>query len=158
MLQTFFSQDIGLSQAQIAAIQNGQPVTKALPSRMPSEVFLFAHSFAMGGEVAKEVRPADLTVGGVEVVVGAPEVRAADPVVAFAEHALRLGCVPAGRDPEDRRSTSERAPQHPAIAARLPPGLVDVDDRGLSDLLLKASVGGGERFTGALHDRVHGPG
>src|ERR1700686_2898928 len=40
-LQTFFSQDIGLSQAQIASIENGQPVTKALPSRMPSEVFLF---------------------------------------------------------------------------------------------------------------------
>lgn len=40
-LQTFFRQDIGLSQAQITAIQNGQGVTKALPSRTPAEVFLF---------------------------------------------------------------------------------------------------------------------
>ena len=40
-LQTFFRQDIGLSQDQIAAIRSGQPVAKALPSRTPAEVFLF---------------------------------------------------------------------------------------------------------------------
>ena len=40
-LAKYFSQNIGLSQSQIAAIRNGQPVTKALPSRMPDEVFLF---------------------------------------------------------------------------------------------------------------------
>src|ERR1700688_4270672 len=40
-LQTFFRQNIGLSQDQIAAIRNGQPVTKTLPSRTPAEVFLF---------------------------------------------------------------------------------------------------------------------
>jgi hypothetical protein len=40
-LQTFFRQDIGLTQDQIAAIRNGQPVTKTLPSRTPAEVFLF---------------------------------------------------------------------------------------------------------------------
>ena len=40
-LQSFFRQDIGLSQDQIAAIRKGQPVTKALPSRTPAEVFLF---------------------------------------------------------------------------------------------------------------------
>lgn len=40
-LQTFFEQNIGLSQDQIAAIRNGQPVAKTLPSRTPAEVFLF---------------------------------------------------------------------------------------------------------------------
>lgn len=40
-LQTFFQQDIGLTQAQIATIRSGQPVTKTLPSRTPSEVILF---------------------------------------------------------------------------------------------------------------------
>ena len=40
-LQSFFRQDIGLSQDQIAAIRDGQPVTKALASRTPAEVFLF---------------------------------------------------------------------------------------------------------------------
>ena len=40
-VQTFFRQDIGLSQDQIAAIRSGQPVTKNLPSRTPAEVFLF---------------------------------------------------------------------------------------------------------------------
>ncbi len=40
-LQTYFQHYIGLSQDQIAAIRNGRPVTKALPSRAPAEVFLF---------------------------------------------------------------------------------------------------------------------
>jgi hypothetical protein len=40
-LHTYFQQDIGLSQDQITAIRNGQPVAKALPSRAPAEVFLF---------------------------------------------------------------------------------------------------------------------
>jgi hypothetical protein len=40
-LQNYFQHDIGLSQDQITAIRNGQPVTKALPSRTPAEVFLF---------------------------------------------------------------------------------------------------------------------
>ena len=40
-LQTFFRQNIGLSQDQIAAIRSGQPVALALPSRTPAEVFLF---------------------------------------------------------------------------------------------------------------------
>lgn len=40
-MQTFFQQDVGLTQDQIAAIGDGQPVAKALPSRTPDEVFLF---------------------------------------------------------------------------------------------------------------------
>jgi hypothetical protein len=40
-LQTYFHLYIGLSQDQITAIRNGQPVTKALSSRTPAEVFLF---------------------------------------------------------------------------------------------------------------------
>jgi len=39
-LHTFFQQSIGLNQDQIAAIRNGQPVAKAMPSRTPDEVFL----------------------------------------------------------------------------------------------------------------------
>jgi hypothetical protein len=39
-LQTFFQQDLGLSQDQIAAIRSGQPVAKTMPSRTPAEVFL----------------------------------------------------------------------------------------------------------------------
>jgi len=40
-LQTFFQQSVGLDEDQITAIRNGQAVAKALPSRMPDEVFLF---------------------------------------------------------------------------------------------------------------------
>src|SRR5215470_7029213 len=40
-LQAFFRQNIGLNEDQIAAIRNGQAVTKAVPSRAPPEVFLF---------------------------------------------------------------------------------------------------------------------
>ncbi len=40
-LQKFFREDIGLSKDQIADIQSGKAVAKAMPSRTPSEVFLF---------------------------------------------------------------------------------------------------------------------
>jgi hypothetical protein len=40
-LQTFFRQNIGLNEDQVAMIRNGQPVTKTLPSRTPAEIFLF---------------------------------------------------------------------------------------------------------------------
>jgi hypothetical protein len=40
-LQTFFRQNIGLSEDQIAAIRSGQAVTTALPPRMPAEVLVF---------------------------------------------------------------------------------------------------------------------
>ena len=40
-LQHYFQQNIGLNEQQIASIRAGQPVTKALPSRTPDEVFLF---------------------------------------------------------------------------------------------------------------------
>jgi hypothetical protein len=40
-LETFFRQNIGLSQDEIAAIRSGQPVAVALPPRTPAEVLLF---------------------------------------------------------------------------------------------------------------------
>ena len=40
-LQTFFKDNIGLSQDQIAAIGNGQPVAKNLEPRSPAEIFVF---------------------------------------------------------------------------------------------------------------------
>jgi hypothetical protein len=40
-LETFFRQNIGLSEDQIAAIRSGQAVAKALPPRTPAEVLLF---------------------------------------------------------------------------------------------------------------------
>src|SRR6266511_3711015 len=92
------------------------------------------------------------------LVGSTPSVWADDPVVAFAEHGLGFGGVPAGRDPEDRCAAGERAPEHAAVAAGLPAGLVDVDDRRALDLLLQPRVRGGERLAGALDDCVHRPG
>jgi hypothetical protein len=40
-LESFLQKNIGLSNAQIAAIHSGQAVAKALPSRTPREIFLF---------------------------------------------------------------------------------------------------------------------
>jgi hypothetical protein len=40
-LQTFFVQNIGLTQDEIEQINNGNPVVKSLPPRAPTEVFLF---------------------------------------------------------------------------------------------------------------------
>ena len=50
------------------------------------------------------------------------------------------------------------APEHAALAAGLPAGLVDVDDRGALDLLLQPRMRGGERLAGALDNRVYRPG
>jgi hypothetical protein len=44
-LETFFEQNIGLTQDQIDEIRNGIPVVKSLPERTPSEVFLFGAVF-----------------------------------------------------------------------------------------------------------------
>ncbi len=40
-LQTFFRDDVGLNEEEIAAIRSGKPVAKNMPSRTPAEVFLF---------------------------------------------------------------------------------------------------------------------
>ena len=40
-LTKFFQDSVGLTPDQIAAIRNGEPVAKNLPSRTPAEVFLF---------------------------------------------------------------------------------------------------------------------
>ena len=40
-LEVFFRQSIGLTDDQIAAIRNGQAIAKAVPSRIPDEIFLF---------------------------------------------------------------------------------------------------------------------
>jgi len=44
-LEGFFRENIGLTADQISTIRSGQPVAKALPSREPSEVFLFGAVF-----------------------------------------------------------------------------------------------------------------
>jgi hypothetical protein len=76
----------------------------------------------------------------------------------LAEHALGLGGLPANRAPQDRGAAAERGPEHAAVAAALPAGLVDLDERRALDLLLQPRVRGGERLAGALHDRVYPPG
>jgi hypothetical protein len=119
-----------------------------------SEVFLFAHAFAVGGEVAQEVGPAELPLDGFEVVVAAPAVRADDAGEALAEQRPGLERVPAGRDPEHRGPAREHAPQGAAAAGGLPAGLVDVDDLGCLDPPLELGVGAGERVPGPLDDRV----
>jgi hypothetical protein len=40
-LQKHLTQDLGLTQEQIASIRNGRPFAEALPSRSPAEVFVF---------------------------------------------------------------------------------------------------------------------
>jgi hypothetical protein len=67
-----------------------------------AEVFLFAHAFAVGGEVPEQVGPAELSLAGVEVVVASPPVRADDPGEPLAEERPGLEGVATGRDPEHR--------------------------------------------------------
>ena len=103
------------------------------------------------------MRPAELPVVRVEVVVAAPAVGADDPGEALSEQRPGLEAVAAGRDPEDRALAGQGAPQRPAGAGRLPAGLVDVDHRRFLELLLEPGVQVGERLPGAVHDRVDRP-
>jgi len=48
VLDQYFSQSIGLSRNQLTDIRNGQAVATALPSRTPSEVFLFGAVYIQG--------------------------------------------------------------------------------------------------------------
>ena len=100
------------------------------------------------------MRPAELPLGRVEVVVAAPAVGADDPGEALAEQRPGLEGVAAGGDPEDRVPGGQGCPERPVAAGGLPAGLVDVDDRRRPDLLLEPGVRRGERLSGALHDRV----
>jgi len=67
-----------------------------------AELFLGGESLAVGGEVADEVRPAELALCGVEIVVGPPAIRADDAREVLAEQRLDLALMTAGGDPEER--------------------------------------------------------
>ncbi len=67
-----------------------------------SEGFLLTHAFAVGGEVAEEVGPAELSSSRLEVVVAAPAVGADDPREPLAEQDPGFGAVTARCDPEHR--------------------------------------------------------
>ncbi len=112
----------------------------------------------MGGEVPEQVCPAELALLGVEVVVGAPAIRAGDAGEILAEQRPDLTLVTAGGDPEQRCPLGQSAPERAPLARRPPAGLVDVDDRGRADLLRKPSLRLCERLAHMLHDRVERPG
>ena len=120
----------------LVAVPGGEEVVGDLEA-VAAELFLLGHAFAVGGEVAEQVGPAELPLARVEVVVAAPAVGADDPGEALAEQRPGLEAVAAGRDPEHRGAAGQRAPERPAAAGGLPAGLVDVDDRGRLDPLLE---------------------
>ena len=68
-----------------------------------AELLLGGESFAVGGEVPQQVRPAELAPLGVEVVVGPPAVGAGDALEVLAEEGLGLAPMAVGGDPEDSR-------------------------------------------------------
>src|SRR6266542_1539318 len=119
---------LGLETGPVAVllvdVPGGEEVVGDLEA-VVAELFLVGHAFAVGGEVSDQVGPAELSLARVEVVVAAPAVGADDPGEALAEQHPRLGRVAAGRDPEDRGSAGQRAPQCPPAAGGLPPGLSD---------------------------------
>src|SRR5919108_1124999 len=137
----------------LIVVPGGEEVAGDLDA-LAAELLLFGHPFAVGGEVAEQVRPTELPLGRVEVVVAAPAVGADDPGEALAEQCPGLEGVAAGGDPEHGRLTGQGAPERPAGAGGLPARLVDVDDRRRLDLLLEPRVGRGERLAGRVDDRV----
>src|SRR5665648_168261 len=128
-----------------ALLPGGEQSPRDLQAR-GAELLLGTESLAVGGEVAHQVRPAELASLGVEVVVGPPAVRAGDAGELLAEQRLGLAAVATLGDPEDRGAEGERPPKRALAAAQAPAGLIHVDDRGAADLLCKVSVGLCERL------------
>ena len=87
------------------------PTSCAIREPVAAEVALFREAFAVGGEVSEEVGPAELPLGGIEVVVAAPAVRADDPGEPLAEQRLGLERMPASGDPGTPRSGSSARPK-----------------------------------------------
>src|SRR6266536_5300688 len=141
----------------LVGVPGGEEVAGDLEA-VAAELFLFCNTFAVAGEVAQEVGPAELPLARVEVVVAAPAVGADDPGEPLAEQRPGLERVPAGRDPEHGGPARQRTPEGAAAAGGLPAGLVDVDGRGCLDPLLELGVGAGEGIAGALDDRINRPG
>src|SRR5262249_1177893 len=138
--------DLGLRPGAVAVCLVGLPGAEEVAGDLQAvlaERLLFGHAFAVGGEVAQEVGPAELPLCRVEVVVAAPAVRADDPGEAFAEQRPGLEGVPAGGDPNDGGAAGQHTPEGAVAAGGLPAGLVDVDGRGGLDPLLEFGVGAG---------------
>jgi hypothetical protein len=87
-----------------------------------AELLLDAEALAVSGEVAYQVRPAELPPFRIEVVVGPPAVRGGDPRELFAEQRLRLAAVTTLSDAKDRCAEGERPPERAPAAAQAPAG------------------------------------
>ena len=119
-----------------------------------AELLLGAEPLAVGGEVARQVRPTELASLRVEIVVGPPAVRAGDAGELLAEQRLGLAAVATLGDAEDRGAKGERPPERALAAAQAPAGLVDVDGRGGADVAEQVLVGLVECRGCALQDRL----
>src|SRR5665648_312721 len=100
-----------------ALLPGGEQSPRDLQAR-GAELLLGAESLAVGGEVAHQVRPAELASFHIEVVVGPPAVRAGDAGELLAEQRLGLAAVATLGDPEDRGAEGERPPKRALAAAR----------------------------------------
>jgi hypothetical protein len=99
------------------------------------ELFLRAQPLAMSGEVSGQVRPADLALLRVKVIVGPPPVAGGDAGKALRKQGLGLALVAVGGDAKDGGPPGESAPQGALAAAGAPAGLIDVDRRGGADVV-----------------------
>lgn len=107
------------------------------PQALLAERLLFDHAFAVGGEVAEEVRPAELSLAGIQVVVAAPAVGADDPGEALAKQRPGFEGVASGGDSEDRGAGGQGAPERAVAAAGFQPVssmLTTGDSAGLTSL------------------------
>jgi len=106
------------------------------------------------GEVATQVRPADLPPLRLEAVVGAETIGADNASEVVADETMEVLLDAVGRDPQHRRLFAERAPERARLAAQVPAGLVDIERTSGTCLLEQLVVDRLERFGGASEDRV----
>src|SRR5271165_6786251 len=119
-----------------------------------AEGLLLGESLGVAAEVALEMRPADLSAVGVEVLVARPAVRDHDPGER-ADQLVELIAVAALGDLEDRRSWCVHRPQRPRVSGGPPAGLVDMQRVLGVDPVPQLLIRARERVCGVLADRVH---
>src|SRR6266508_2187012 len=109
------------------------------------------------GEVAAQMRPADLPPFRLEAVVSAEAIGANNAGELVADQPVQVLLDTVRRDPQHRRLFAEGAPERARLAAQVPAGLVDVERRRCTGPLEQLVVDQRQRLGGAAEDRVDRP-
>src|SRR6266571_3744330 len=153
--------DLPLERGAVAVVLELLPRVEDVPGHLePVEAERLLRSEAevgVEGEVAAQMRPADLPPFRLEAVVRAETIGANDAGELVADQPVQVLLAAVGRDPQYRRLFAEGAPERARLAAQVPAGLVDVERASRTGPLEQLVVDRCQRLGGAGEDRVDRP-